>query len=125
MKNIPVIRNYLERHVFEAVYRGKDGKLYRPKSLGAVAFPSGHVWHIYGIRGERYVTQSYDAKAFKPLANVASDKAAKGGVILLTSRENLPLHAYLMAGDSIAKREVHAAIAAGEIVIEQAEAISA
>lgn len=87
-------------------------------------FPTGHVWHLYVIRGTRYVTQSVCAKAFKPLENVAADKAANGGVILLTSRENLPLHAYLMAGDSIAKREVHAAIAAGEVVIDQAEAIS-
>ena len=66
MKNIPVIRNYLERHVFEAVYRGRDGKLYRPKSLGAVVFPSGPAWGLYSIRGERYVTQSYHCSPLVP-----------------------------------------------------------
>lgn len=125
MKNIPVIRNYIDRHVFESVYRGKDGKLYLPKRLGAVVFPSGAAWALHSIRGERYVTQSYDAKAFKPLTNVEADKAAAGGVILLTSRLDLPLHAYLSSGDSIAKRQVEAAIEEGAVVIENTELICA
>jgi hypothetical protein len=116
--NIPTVRNYTERHVFEHVYRGKDGKLYRPKRIGAVVFPSGPAWGLHLICGVRYVTQSYNAKAFRPLANVEADKSAAGGVILLTARENLPLHAFLTAGDSIAKRQVQEAINAGEVAIE-------
>ena len=123
MSNIPVIRNYIERHVFECVYRGKDGKLYRPKYLGSVVFPNGSSWTLYSIKGVRYVTQCFGAKAFKPLASLE----AADGVILLTAHEDLrlPLHAYLSDGDSIAKRQVLEAIATGQVVVEKPDAMLA
>lgn len=114
---IPVVRHYIERHVFESAYRGVKG-LRLPICLGGIAFPSGNSWSLYRIAGAEYVTKAYDAKVFRRLDTVMAEAIAAGGVKLLTktNHRRLTLRAWFMP-PCIAKAELDRAVADGTLII--------
>jgi hypothetical protein len=112
---IPVVRHYIERHVFEAAYRGVNG-LRLPVCLGGIAFPGGRRWDLYRITGAEYVLKEYNSKVFRRLDTVIADAVAAGGVKLLTKRSRLPLHAWFMQ-PCLAKAELDRAVADGTLTI--------
>jgi len=91
MTNIPAIRRYAEKHVFNHVYRDSNGQLRTPKFLGAVVFPSGKSWSLHSINGAQYTIESYASKSFKPLS--LDYVAAHDGVILFHDKP-IAFHCY-------------------------------